>query len=430
MKKYPKMKPSGVEWVGEVPEGWEVKKLKYFAEIKLGKMLTPDDKGDYSLKPYLRAQNLQWFKPDLNDVKEMWFSEKELEMYRVEKNDLLVSEGGEVGRTCIWNDEIREVYIQNSVNKVTIQEGDSAKFFLYCFTSSAGRGYFDAIVNRVSIAHLTKEKLKEVEFPYPHSTEQTTIAAYLDRKTAQIDQSIIEKQGLIELFREERQAIINHAVTKGIRPGVKMKDSGVEWIGEVPEGWVVKKNGYLCEIKRGSGYQYITEVFDNENCEAVIRISDFNNFNPILATKIDAFDKYRVFKNDILIAGTGASAGITLFVNDEMEGMVHSYNALRLKVFGINPKLLFYEFNSHFIFEQMNLSFTGSAQHFLDVEGIANFQISVPPMDEQVKIVAYLDQKTAQIDTAILGIQQEIALLQEYRQALIFEAVTGKVCVI
>jgi len=208
-----KMKPSGVEWIGDVPEGWEAKKLKYFAEIKLGKMLTPDDKGGFFLKPYLRAQNLQWFKPDLNEVKEMWFSDKELENYRVLKDDLLVSEGGEVGRTCIWDNEIKEIYIQNSVNKVAIKESGSPKFFLYCFSSCASKGYFEAMVNRVSIAHLTKEKLKEVEFPFPEPSEQTTIVAYLDQKTTEIAQAIsgIEKE--IALLQEYRQALIFEAVT-------------------------------------------------------------------------------------------------------------------------------------------------------------------------------------------------------------------------
>lgn len=427
MKPYPKYKPSGVEWIGEVPAHWEIMKLKYFSEIKLGKMLTPNDKGGNVLKPYLRAQNLQWFTPDLTDVKEMWFSERELDIYKVLENDLLVSEGGEVGRTCIWEDPVKEIYIQNSVNKVTIQEDSLAKFFLYCFFICANKGFFDAIVNRVSIAHLTKEKLKEVAFSFPKPTEQIIICNYLDQKTAQIDQTIAEKEQLIALYQEERQAVINEAVTRGIRPGVKMKPSGVEWIGEVPEGWEVKKNKYLCRIKRGVGYQYITEVFDLVDSEKIIRISDFNEFNPLKAQKREEFNNYRVAKNDILIAGTGASAGITLFVNEERAAMVHSYNVLRLEVIGISPKLLFYQFNSNLVFEQMNLSFTGSAQHFLDIERIANFLICIPTKEEQSSIVTYLDFKTTAINQAIEAIQKEITLLQEYRQALIYEAVTGKI---
>ena len=134
IKTYPKYKDSGIKWIGEIPEHWEVKKLKYIAHIILGKMLTPNDKGGYFLKPYLRAQNLKWLKPEVSNIKEMWFSEDELKTYRVEKNDLLISEGGEIGRTCIWNNELEEVYIQNSVNKVSIKNNDPY-YFLFLFYS-------------------------------------------------------------------------------------------------------------------------------------------------------------------------------------------------------------------------------------------------------------------------------------------------------
>ena len=108
-----KMKSSGIEWLGEIPEHWEVKKLKYVAEAVLGKMLCNEDKGGYSKKPYLKSKNIQWLKVDVSNVEEMWFSDKELSQYRLKKGDLVLSEGGEVGKTCLWNNEIEECYIQN-----------------------------------------------------------------------------------------------------------------------------------------------------------------------------------------------------------------------------------------------------------------------------------------------------------------------------
>ena len=124
------MKDSGIKWLGEIPEHWEIKRLKYISKIVLGKMLTNEDKGGYQKKPYLRAQNINWFHVNYSNIKEMWFSNRELEKYRVRKNDLLVSEGGEVGRTCIWKDEIPECYIQNSVHKVTFIKSNNPKYFL------------------------------------------------------------------------------------------------------------------------------------------------------------------------------------------------------------------------------------------------------------------------------------------------------------
>jgi type I restriction enzyme S subunit len=207
-----KMKDSGIEWIGEIPEHWEVKKLKYIAHIVLGKMLTPNDKGGYVLKPYLRAQNLQWLRPDVSNIKEMWFSEDELKIYRVEKNDLLISEGGEIGRTCIWNNELDEVYIQNSVNKVSIINDDSY-YYLFLFYSYGHKGHFDAIVNRVSIAHLTKEKLKEVFVLVPPYREQVKISNMIKKTNQKIDNSIQKITDQIELLKEYRQSLIFEAVT-------------------------------------------------------------------------------------------------------------------------------------------------------------------------------------------------------------------------
>jgi len=208
-----KMKESGIEWLGEIPEHWEVKPLKHIANIVLGKMLTPEDKGSYLLKPYLRAQNITWEKVDDADIKEMWFSEQELKQYRVRENDLLISEGGEVGRTAIWSNEIAECYIQNSVHKVTVSKSDSPRYFLYHSEIYGKTGYYDSQVNRVSIAHLTREKLKDIRFVYPPSEEQSKISNYLDRKTGQIDSQIeIERQS-IERHKEYRIALISNAVT-------------------------------------------------------------------------------------------------------------------------------------------------------------------------------------------------------------------------
>lgn len=212
-----KYKDSGIEWLGEIPEHWEVKKLKYIANIVLGKMLTSDDKGGYQLKPYLRAANLGWIRVNVEDVKEMWFSEKELEKYRVKKKDLLVSEGGEVGRTCIWNEELEECYIQNSVHKVTLNEKNDSNYFLQLFYLYGKKGAFDLVVNRISIAHLTVEKLKEVEFVVPPIEEQHSIVQHIESETARIDEKIEDTQKLIELLKEYRTALISEVVTGKVK---------------------------------------------------------------------------------------------------------------------------------------------------------------------------------------------------------------------
>ena len=134
------MKDSGVEWIGDIPEHWDVKKLKNVSKVVLGKMICNEKTGNMKLKPYLKSKNIQWLKVDLNSVDEMWFTPKEMEMYRLKQGDLVLSEGGEVGKTCIWNNDLEECYIQNSAHKVTFENKQNSKYYLYLFFSLGKQG--------------------------------------------------------------------------------------------------------------------------------------------------------------------------------------------------------------------------------------------------------------------------------------------------
>jgi len=206
------MKDSGVEWIGEIPSHWGRLPLKQFGDVTLGKMLTSEDKGGYHLKPYLRSKNIQVERVDISDMKEMWFSDSEVEKLKLEKGDLLFNEGGDVGRTCIWLNEIDECYIQNSVNRVRF-ENDDERYFLHLSILYHSVGYYDSLVNRVSIPHLTKEKLESVTFLRPPLSEQQQIVEYLDEQTQLIDNTISIEEKRIELLKEYRQSLISEVVT-------------------------------------------------------------------------------------------------------------------------------------------------------------------------------------------------------------------------
>jgi len=208
-----KLKPSGVEWIGDIPEHWEARRLKTVAKVVLGKMLKTSPSTDDLLKAYLRSANIQWFEADVSDVATMWFSPAEMKQYRILKNDILVSEGGEAGRACIWKDQLDECYIQNSVHKVTAGEEILPLFLLYQFSALGSQGVFKAVVNRVSIAHLTREKLVVLFFCKPPVEEQKIIVEYIQGKSAEIDQSIFRAQREIELMREYRTRLISDVVT-------------------------------------------------------------------------------------------------------------------------------------------------------------------------------------------------------------------------
>ena len=208
-----KMKDSGVDWLGEIPLHWEVKKLKYLGEIVLGKMLTNSDKGNYHKKKYLRAANLEWLNVNIENVKKMWFSNDELKRLKLKENDLLVSEGGEVGRTCIWKNELNDCYIQNSVHKITLNENHNSFYFLYQFYVYGQKGLFESIVNRISIAHLTGEKIKTIDFIAPPKEEQTAIVHHIETETNRINSKITKTEKLIELLKEYKTALISEVVT-------------------------------------------------------------------------------------------------------------------------------------------------------------------------------------------------------------------------
>jgi type I restriction enzyme S subunit len=220
-----RLKDSGIEWLGEVPEHWEVQRLKNVANVVLGKMLTTEAKGgDGEFKPYLRSNNVQWITPDLRDVREMWIAKTEMAQLRVRKGDLLVSEGGEVGRACMWKDEVPECYIQNSVHRVSAKPMMQPEFLLHQVFVFGKRGYFNAIVNRVSIAHLTREKLVTMPFTVPPIEEQKTICRWITDACQPLDEAIARAEEEIQLIREYRDRLIADVVTgqvdvRGWRPG-------------------------------------------------------------------------------------------------------------------------------------------------------------------------------------------------------------------
>lgn len=207
------LKDSGIEWIGQIPEHWEVKRLKYIANVVLGKMLCNENKGDFYLKPYLKSKNIQWLSIDISSIDEMWFSQKEMNDYLLIAGDLIVSEGGEVGKTAIWNNEIEECYIQNSAHKITFDLNHDPMFFLYLFFTIGKLGFFDSIVNKVSIGHLIKDKLINIKLIYPSLSEQKEIVSYIEQNTEKIDKAIAQKQQEIEKLKEYKATLIDSAVT-------------------------------------------------------------------------------------------------------------------------------------------------------------------------------------------------------------------------
>jgi type I restriction enzyme, S subunit len=430
MKRYESYKPSGIEWLGEIPEHWMEKRVKEIGNVVLGKMLCNNPQLGYSLKPYLKSKNIGWIKVNTDSVEEMYFSKTEMKQYKIRKDDLLLSEGGEVGKTCIWKNEIVECYIQNSVHKITFPKSVEPRYYLYFSFATGVLGGYDSIVNFISIKHLTYEKLNRVIWAVPPLQEQTTLANYLDSKTTAIDRKIELLTAKADKYKALRRSLINETVCRGLNPKVPQKDSGIEWIGMIPEHWEVKR--VKDEVNIINGFAFDSETY-LDNGLPIIRIGDISNNidfeNVKFISKESATQaKYsKIKKKDILMAMTGATIGKSAYYqSDRVAYLNQRVCSFRVQNSSI-PAFVKYYIESRFTQDLILLVCGGSAQDNISKYQLENFYIIKPPPKEQTVIAAYLDVKTFQIDTILTNISEQINKLTQLRKTLINDVITGKI---
>jgi type I restriction enzyme, S subunit len=220
---------------------------KFMYQLTLGKMLQPEPKtADDRAVAYLRAANVQWHRLDLTDVATMYASEDDIKSLRVQLGDLLVCEGGEVGRAAVFRESVKgDVIIQNSVHRVRGRNCNSTRYLGYVLQYIATAGWFDVVCNRATIAHFTVDKFGELLVPCPPPDVQEEVADNLDREVERIDRLVKAKQNLLELLSEKRRALIARAVTRGLNPDAPMRESGIEWLGATPAHWQVERARWL-----------------------------------------------------------------------------------------------------------------------------------------------------------------------------------------
>jgi len=431
MSKYEKYKPSGIDWIGAVPEHWNIKRLKDVANVTLGKMLQNDDSGSDDLKPYLRSFNVQWDRVDLSEVKEMWLSDYEQEQYRLNKFDLVVSEGGEVGRCTIWLDELEECYIQNSIHKVTCNKRILPYFLLYQFTTAGKAGFFEKIINKVSIGHLTREKLVSVSFILPPIEEQLTIANYLDHQTQKIDRLIANKKAQAEKLKELRQIEINNAVTKGLNTNAEFKDSGIEWLGIIPKHWKtnrLKNVTYINQevITEKTSPDYELKYIDIGN---VTSNGEFLELQEMTFSEAPSRARRKPKHNSIILSTVRTYLRAIAFVQNPDANLIASTGFAVIDAYEnlFDAKYLFYQMTSHIVVERVIANSDGVSYPAISSTKLGDMKIILPPKEEQELISKYLEERTTAIDKLIKNIDAQIEKLQELRKIKIYEAVTGKI---
>ncbi len=413
---YPSYKESGVEWLGEVPEGWGTSRLKFLCKITTGGKDTENkvDNGDYPF--YVRSQTVE-----------------RINSYSF-NGEAILTAGDGVGVGKVFHYTNGKFDFHQRV------------YLFYRFKKIVGRFLFEYIKNnfhKVALAGEAKSTVDSLRLPLiqnftitlPPLQEQKIIANYLDKATTKID-TLIEKQTkLIELLKEKRQAVISSAVTRGLDASVPMKDSGVEWLGEIPEKWSVKKLRHIGLLQNGisRGSEYFGSGYPFVNYGDI-----YNNFSLPKSVKGKAQSLkedrriYSVKKGDIFFTRTSetiddigmASTCINTIEDAVFSGFVIRFRQLSLKIDANYSKFYFRTGYSQSFFEKgLNLVTRAS----LGQDTLKLLPALIPPIEEQKMIATYLNDKTVKIDNLITKSIQAIALLKEKRTALISAAVAGKI---
>ena len=434
---YPEYKDSSVEWLGEVPENWCVTKFGLAKTIltdytangsfaDLAKNVTYKDTEDYA-----RLVRLTDLRKDLKNNNGVWVDEKAY--FFLKKSALF---GGEflMANVGAYAGLFYQMPYINSPASL------APNMFMAKFNPRIVSEHFMSYVGISDSAHkqlrlhatsssaqpkLNKDNFKSIKFVYPSLHEQATIANFLDHETTKIDTLIEKQQELIKLLKEKRQAVISHAVTKGLNPNVKMKDSGVEWLGEVPEHWGVKKVKYLFKIRKRIsgelGYPVLSIT------QKGIKVKDTESGKGQLSMD---YSKYQFVE-----VGDFAMNHMDLLTGFVDISKYHGVTSPDYRVFTAKDKNLVTQYFLYlFQMGYINKIFYGFGQGSsqfgrwrLPTGQFENFYFPYPSLETQQEIADYLDKKLSQMDELEVKANQAITLLKERRTALISAAVTGKI---
>ena len=439
MKQYDNYKNSGVEWLGEIPEHWEVKKMKFIGNIYAG---INGKKGDdfskeYSdgIKSFIPFTNIcNNIKIDDNQYQYVKISENE-NQNRVKKNDILFLMSSEtlddIAKNSIYLGENTELYLNSFCKGFRISKHNvNAEFVNYLFLSTTYRNYFSLVGRGFTRINLKQEFINDAYALLPKLKEQTAIANFLDNKTTKIDQAIAIKQQQIALLQERRQILIHKAVTRGLNENVKLKDSGVEWIGEIPEHWEVKKLGYLTN-KIGDGLHGTPNYTDGTEFYFINGNNlSTGNIEITELTKTVSEREYLIHKKELtdktlLLSINGTIGNVAFYCGEKV---MLGKSAAYLNFYkNINIEYVKCFLESTVFKNYYELQLSGSTINNFSLYSIGKTPVTFPNKIEQKQIVEYIKTSKTKIATAISLKEQEIVKLKEYKMSLIDGVVTGKV---
>lgn len=437
INKYDTYKDSGIEWIGEIPQNWKTLRIKNVAWLK-GRIGWQGLKSD----EYQETGAYLITGTDFDNGKINWDTCVHITQERFDEapeihiieNDLLITKDGTVGKVALALNCPQDVSLNSGVLLIrnTKDIKYNSKYLYYILLSDVFWNWFTSNLNGNStIIHLYQEQFYNFSFSYPTIDEQQAIADYLDKKCGEIDKVVEAEKSVIEKLKEYKQSIITEAVTKGLDKSVPLKDSGIEWIGKMPQHWevtsiknVIKgiKDGTHGTFERVSDGEYLLSaknVFEDgihiEN-ESLISTEDYNS---IISNGYPQ-------KGDILICCVGTIGRCCIYKEEKSIAFQRSVSFLRTKDI-ISNKFLLYLLKSNSTQIQLNQMANASAQAGIYMGALKNIKVVfVDDYKEQEIIATYLDKKCSEIDKAIADKEQLIEKFTEYKKSLIYECVTGK----
>ena len=440
IKLYKKYKYSGFDWISDIPTNWNNEKLKFNASLSISTVDRHelDNEMQVEVCHYPQAYNNE--KIDLQTILSSGTcSEKEFENFKLKKGQIIITKDSEtsndIGVPTLIEEDIPNAVCGYHLAMITVKENKVSPNFLFRYLQSRNVNYyFDIKSNGVTRFGLGKSSMENLPILIPPFEEQTKIAQYLDHQTSIIDQLIHQKERLIELLKEKRQAVINEAVTKGLSPNAKMKDSGIEWLGEVPKQWNLFQIRHL-NTKVGSGVtpKGGAEVYTEEG---VIFIRSQNvhfeglRLDDVVKIDFDTHEKMsgsKVMYKDVLLNITGASIGRCCVVEIKDEMNVNQHVCIIRPTQKILPEYLNLVLQSNVGQVQIKLGTTGGNRDGLTFEAIKEFIIPLPDLKEQEEILNTIQSSLNRYYELENLNTIQIDKIKEYRQSIISEAVTGKI---
>ena len=419
----------GVDWIGQVPKSWGCSKIKRHCFVKRGASPRPiddptyfDENGEYS---WVRISDVTASDRYLTATEQRLSELGSTFSVKREPGDIFVSICASVGKPIITKIKccIHDGFVWFDRLKL------DSDFLFYLFTSGE---MFKGLGNWGTQLNLNTDIIGEIEIPVPSLTEQQRIAAYLDSATGKIDRLMSLRRRQMELLREQRAALIQQAVTRGLNPRAPLKDSGLPWLGQIPKHWVMTRLKHLCS--HIVDCLHMTPNYDPNGEYPAIRTAD------ITPGKIDVEGAKRLTRGDYLIqvqrltplAGDivysreGERFGIAACVPPDTELCV-SQRMMHFRVRkGVHSEFVMWQLNTQPVYAQALVYVFGSTSPHINVETIKNYVMFEPPFDEQCEIVDTIQRETAKLDGLHRSYQRQLELLAEYRASLIHESVTGQ----